>query len=316
MMESSCAKHPRVSVIMPCYQSGATAEKSVRSVMAQTTPDWELIAVNDGSTDDTQAVLERLAAQEPRMRVIRQENGGVSRARNAGIREARGEWLFFLDADDVLLPDALEHLLSLERGGEDIVCAAYAMRYIDDGGREETHACADGDLTCMLESLIRGDSALNSMCARLYRTALIREHGILTPPGVKVGEDVLFNLEAFRAAAAWRVSDRVIYVYEFGGDSAMTRAVKDRYARSRDMLNGIGEFLDRHGLQTALFRAHIDIYLRTLRADRGRFRAALAFDRAIVRRIVKGVDFRALCPKQKAYYAALRLLPFSSILLP
>ena len=131
------------------------------------------------------------------------------------------------------------------------------MRFRDEGGREEHHACADGDLQVVLESLLRGDSALNSMCARLYRTQLIREHGVRAPEGVKVGEDVLFNLDAFIAARAWRMSGETVYIYEFGGDSAMTRARKDIYARSVPMIEGIGRFIDRHHLQTALFRAHI-----------------------------------------------------------
>ena len=295
----------KVSVVMPCYQSGETVERSVRSVQAQTMADWELIAVDDGSTDDTLARLRALQTDEPRMRVLHQDNAGVSAARNAGIDAARGEWLFFLDADDRLTPDAL-----------DVVCGAYEMRYADEGGRSERYACADGDLQTVLESLIRGDSALNSMCARLYRTAFIQQRGIRAPLGVKVGEDVLFNLDAFAAARAWRMSEKVVYIYEFGGDSAMTRARQDVYARSRDMLDGITAFIAAHGWQTRLFRAHIDIYLRTLRADRGRLRAALAFDRRIVRAITDGVHPRELCAKQRLYDAALRLCPFLSIALP
>ena len=76
----------KVSVVMPCYQSGETVERSVRSVQAQTFADWELIAVDDGSTDDTLAQLNTLAAAEPRMRVIHQENGGVSAARSSSGR--------------------------------------------------------------------------------------------------------------------------------------------------------------------------------------------------------------------------------------
>ena len=306
----------RVSVVMPCYQSGETVERSVRSVQAQTMADWELIAVDDGSTDDTLARLRALQKDEPRMRVVHQSNAGVSAARNAGIDAARGEWLFFLDADDRLTPDALATLLDMADDALDVVCGAYEMRYADEGGRSERYACADGDLQIVLESLIRGDSALNSMCARLYRTSFIQQHGIRAPLGVRVGEDVLFNLDAFAVARAWRMSDRVIYIYEFGGDSAMTRARRDVYARSRDMLAGITAFIAAHGWQTRLFRAHIDIYLRTLRADRGRLRAALAFDRRIVRAITDGVCPRELCAKQRLYYAALQLCPFLSIALP
>ncbi len=354
---------PRVSIIMPCYQNGRTAADTVRSIQAQTEADWELIAVDDGSTDDTLAVLECLAREEPRMRVIHQENGGVSAARNAGMDAAKGEWLSFVDADDVLLPQALAHLLALtdaetdmacgayvmrygDEGGReekhvcadgdlqtilesplahllaltdaetDMACGAYVMRYGDEGGREEKHVCADGDLQTILESLIRGDSALNSMCARLYRAQMIRERGVRAPLGVKVGEDVLFNLDAFMAARAWRMSEETIYIYEFGGDSAMTRARRDFYARSVPLMEGVGRFIDANGLATALFRAHIDLYVRTLRADRGRFRAALSLSRAMVARIDKGVAPGSLPLKQRLYYAALRVLPASSYLLP
>lgn len=307
---------PRVSLIMPCYQNGRTAADTVRSIQAQTEADWELIAVDDGSTDDTQAVLECLAREEPRMRVLHQENGGVSAARNAGMDAAKGEWLSFVDADDVLLPQALAHLLALTDAKTDVVCGAYVMRYGDEGGREEKHVCADGDLQTILESLIRGDSALNSMCARLYRAQMIRERGVRAPLGVKVGEDVLFNLDAFMAARAWRMSEETIYIYEFGGDSAMTRARRDFYARSVPLMEGVGRFIDANGLATALFRAHIDLYVRTLRADRGRFRAAMSLSRAMVARIVKGVAPGSLPLKQRLYYAALRILPASSYLLP
>lgn len=307
---------PRVSIVMPCYQNGETLARTVRSVQAQTMEDWELIAVDDGSTDDTLAVLSRLAAREPRMRVIHQENAGVSAARNAGIALAEGEWLSFLDADDWLTPHALDTLLGMADDEADIVCGAYVMRYSDEGGREEKHTCADGSMQVVLESLIRGDSALNSMCARLYRTRMIRAHRVKVPVGVRVGEDVLFNLDAFFAARAWRMSETVIYVYEFGGDSAMTRARSDIYARSVPMIEGIGRFLDAHDLRTALFRAHIDIYLRTLRADRGRLRAAAAMDYAMAREITRGVAFKELCLKQKAYYLALRVMPVLSYFLP
>ena len=111
---------PTVSIVMPCYQNGGTLARSVRSVQAQTFADWELIAVDDGSTDDTLAQLNTLAAAEPRMRVIHQENGGVSAARNAGIGAAQGDWLFFLDADDQLTEDALSFLLGLTDDALDV----------------------------------------------------------------------------------------------------------------------------------------------------------------------------------------------------
>ena len=306
---------PKVSVIMPCYKSRSTLAAAVESVRRQSVTDWELIAVDDGSPEKDGELLETLAADERRLRVLRQENAGVSAARNAGILAARGEWLFFLDADDRMEETALETLLSLADDGADILCGAY--RLLDRGtGEERVVCCARGDLAAIQESLIRGDSALNSMCARLYRRKMIAEHGILAPAGIAVGEDVLFNLEAFAAARAWRMTDDVVYTYDYGGESAMVQARRDVYRKSLPMLLGIGAFLRREGLATARFRAHIDAWLRMLRADRGRLRAAAAFDRGVVREITRDVEPRKLTAKERLYYTALRLCPPSSILLP
>lgn len=307
---------PLVSIVMPCYNNGQTLVRTVKSIQAQTQKDWELIAVDDGSKDDTLSVLENLARGEARMRVIHQENGGVSAARNAGMDAAKGQWIFFIDADDHLLAHALDHLLAMTDEETDIVCGAYEMHFRDEGGRIEKHACASGDLQTVLESLIRGDSALNSMCARLYRTERLRNAAVRAPLGVKVGEDVLFNLDAFMAARAWRMSEETIYIYEFGGNSAMTRARADVYGVTRPMIEGIGSFICRHGLETQLFRAHIDIYVRTLRVAKGRLGAAFALTRSMVAAMTRGVDFHALDDKQKLYYLALKVLPASSYLLP
>ena len=307
---------PLVSIVMPCYNNGQTLARTVKSIQAQTQKDWELIAVDDGSKDDTLSVLENLAQGEARMRVIHQENGGVSAARNAGMDAAKGQWIFFIDADDHLLCHALDYLLAMTDEETDIVCGAYEMHFRDEGGRIEKHVCASGDLQTVLESLIRGDSALNSMCARLYRTEMLRNAAVRAPLGVKVGEDVLFNLDAFMAARAWRMSEETIYIYEFGGDSAMTRARADVYGVTRPMIEGIGAFIRRHGLETQLFRAHIDIYVRTLRVAKGRLGAAFALTRSMVAAMTRGVDFHALDVKQKLYYLALKVLPISSYLLP
>ena len=96
----------------------------------------------------------------------------------------------------------------------------------------------------------------------------------------------------------------------------MTRAHRDIWRVSVPMIEGIGRFIRRCGMETSLFRAHIDVYVRTLRADRGRLRAALSLNRRMVASITQGVDFSALCARQKLYYLALRLLPVLSFLLP
>ncbi len=99
---------PLVSVIVPTYNYGRYLTEAVRSVQRQSLSAWECVVVDDGSTDDTRAIAEGLAAADPRVRYVYQQNHGLSAARNTGIREARGDLLQFLDSDDMIEPRKLE----------------------------------------------------------------------------------------------------------------------------------------------------------------------------------------------------------------
>ncbi|HEX7316872.1 MAG TPA: glycosyltransferase family 2 protein [Pyrinomonadaceae bacterium] len=113
---------PRVSVVMPAYNAGRYIAESVESVRGQTFQDWELVVVDDGSEDDTRAVVEAYAASDARVRYVRRPNGGQAAARNTGLARARGSLVAFLDADDLWLPEKLEAQLAvLERTGVDLV---------------------------------------------------------------------------------------------------------------------------------------------------------------------------------------------------
>lgn len=98
---------PYFSVVMPAYNAAATLAEAVSSVTAQTDPDWELLIIDDGSTDATFELACRLAFDQPRIKVATKVNGGVSAARNHGASLAAGKVLAFLDSDDAMMPDAL-----------------------------------------------------------------------------------------------------------------------------------------------------------------------------------------------------------------
>jgi glycosyltransferase involved in cell wall biosynthesis len=124
---------PLVSVIIPTWNREVFLLEAVRSVQAQTFADWELIVVDDGSTDGTRAEMEALA--EPRLRYIYQQNRGESSARNHGAREARGEFFAFLDSDDLWAPRALECALGFFRCHPSTGLVTWAAREVDAEGR-------------------------------------------------------------------------------------------------------------------------------------------------------------------------------------
>ncbi|MGQ9689521.1 MAG: glycosyltransferase family 2 protein, partial [Desulfobaccales bacterium] len=131
----SCASPPRVSVVIPCYNYGRYLPEAVASVVAQTYQDFEIIIVNDGSTDNTKEVAQQLIASYPqyRLSLINQKNSGQPAiSRNCGIREARGEFILCLDAEDLIAPTMLEECLRLlEQNPE--VAIAYTDRLDFDG---------------------------------------------------------------------------------------------------------------------------------------------------------------------------------------
>lgn len=115
-------KHPLVSVIMPVYNAEKTVERAIRSVQSQTCPDWELLAVDDGSADGSGAVCDRCAQEDARIRVFHTPNGGVSHARNTALQAARGEWIAFLDSDDSYDPAFLQTMLANAADVDMVIC--------------------------------------------------------------------------------------------------------------------------------------------------------------------------------------------------
>lgn len=114
---------PSITIVIPAYNRSRVLERAVRSVQAQTVSDWELLIVDDGSTDETPIVAERLADRDGRVRVLRHPvNRGAQAARNTGARAARSKWVAFLDSDDEWLPSSLELRLGLaEQRGVSVV---------------------------------------------------------------------------------------------------------------------------------------------------------------------------------------------------
>ena len=117
---------PIISIVMPVYNTEAYLEECLESISRQTYRHFEVLCVNDGSTDNSPAILEAHARKDPRFRVIHQANQGAGGARNTALDQARGKFLYFVDSDDLIHPNGLERLLYLiAKTRSDVACAKY-----------------------------------------------------------------------------------------------------------------------------------------------------------------------------------------------
>ncbi|MHA7278895.1 glycosyltransferase family 2 protein [Arthrobacter sp. MDT2-2] len=245
---------PLVSVIVPVYNSASTIERALASVIAQSYESWELLVIDDASTDDSARRARALAASVPDrpVRVIDSpENRGSSAARNTGLDAAAGEFVAFLDADDELLPDYLEALTSACDADTDIVVCGHVVSV--DGSEERPRSSRNA-------GRMDGRTALRAALAdritpfpwdKLYRRSLF--DGLRYPEGLKRFEDMVVNLALYPRARHVIVLQRPLYRYRISAGSLTWGRVPSR--------EDVGQALTYLDL-------HLDAAFR-----RGRFRA-------------------------------------------
>lgn len=179
---------PLVSIIIPAYNAAAFIRRAVESALAQTWQTVEILVVNDGSTDDTAAIVQSLCAQHPQLRLISTENGGVSHARNTGMDASRGEYLTFLDADDILLPNAVELLLTHLLACRADICSGLCRDYPTDP--PETGLCRVYKGADALMLSLRDQRESYTVYAKLYRREIALKARF--PEGAVAHEDSFF----------------------------------------------------------------------------------------------------------------------------
>ena len=211
-----------ISVIVPVYRVEKYLERCVKSILSQTYKNLEVILVDDGSPDQCPAICDACAEKDARVKVIHQENKGLSGARNAGIDAASGEYLAFVDSDDYVSPHFIEELYQLL---QDTGCAIGQCRfsYVKGGGLVE-----EGDSAFCI---YRGESLMEQLYGpeekatcfvvawnKLYRAELFKETGIRYPEG-RIHEDEATTYRLFHEAKKLAFLDRALYGYytENGG---------------------------------------------------------------------------------------------------
>lgn len=266
----------KLSVIIPCYNAGRYLELCVRSVLSQSMDDFEMLLVDDGSKDDTLLLCRQLAAQDSRIVVFHQENAGVSAARNLGLSHAKGDWVLFVDADDLVLPQAFERMLSVVGSDTDMVVALHETFDAECGVRETVYPQTQwmnkrGEKRRRAAALrlIEGDCVLNIMCNKLHRRAFIEENGIRLARKVRIAEDALFNLEAVLCGREIVFLPEVTYAYRMHAQSATHQSGRNVLDTHLPWLQAMREMLEKRELLRTYYPAFFDSVTLRLYKDGG-----------------------------------------------
>lgn len=181
---------PLISVIIPAYNTQDYLPHCLDSLLCQTLPDFELLLIDDGSTDGTAAVADRYAEDDNRVKVIRKENGGVSSARNRGLEVARGEFITFVDSDDTVLPTYLEKLHAA-------LCETNAAIAAANWQESTGKTALDKAVSRRTYTLDEADDMylLASCCGRMFKRSRMTVHRFAED--IHYGEDTLFSMQNF-----------------------------------------------------------------------------------------------------------------------
>ena len=218
-----------ISIIVPAYNIAPYIERCLDSIIAQTYKNIEIIVVNDGSTDDTAAIIYKYATHDKRIIPVHKLNGGVSSARFAGIEIARGDYIGFVDGDDYIEPQMYEHLLeNATKYNTDISHCGYKMVFPDRINYfYNTNKLVLQDKTKGLEDLISGKYIEPGLCNKLYKKELFADllNNKLISEDIKINEDLLMNYWLFKAADISVYEDFCPYHYIARKGSASKAAI-------------------------------------------------------------------------------------------
>lgn len=221
-----------VSIIVPCYGVEQYVQKTIKSILEQIYSNIEIICVDDGSKDNTLLALSSMAMMDNRVRVFHKENEGVTLARKYGFEHAQGEYIGFIDADDIIEPTMYKRLYdNMKKYNADISHCGHDIVWLD--GKKEcfygTGRLAQQDKISGIQSLISG-SFEPGLCNKLYKHNLLHSlfHSGEMDYSIKVNEDLLMNYYLFKQAESSVYEDLCLYHYLKREGSASSSGVSSR----------------------------------------------------------------------------------------
>lgn len=251
---------PQISIIVPVYNTEKYLHRCIDSILSQTFRDFELLLINDGSTDSSAIVCDEYLSLDSRIKVFHKENGGVSSARNFGLDRAMGEWITFIDSDDWVSEKYLENLYPVNTAEVDFVIS-YAKCFGKNGEipqrkYEDRHVNPQEIETLFLKNDF---SWQTSPWAKLYKKELCND--IRFVEGMHIGEDLMFLYTYIMRCARIYVSGSEYYNYDMSRDNTLTKSVgmveAEVYVYTK-ICQMLEEFIEYYGIRNESVLEQID----------------------------------------------------------
>ena len=209
----------KVSIIVPVYNIENYIRVCVESILAQTYASLELILVDDGSKDNSGILCDEYAVIDPRVKVIHKENGGVSSARNAGLRQAKGDWIMHVDGDDWIEPDMIESLIEAAKATEADLVFSDFIKYGPNAGNNQLPSWNSDKIDSMSRYIAY---VMTTIWGSIAKRSLYIDHSLKSPEGISYCED--FHLIVRLCHYAKKIANvhRPFYHYRYRPTSIMS----------------------------------------------------------------------------------------------
>ncbi len=261
----------RISVIVPVFNSEKTIERCVNSVVNQSYKNWELLLIDDGSTDHSLELCNHLAEKDARIKVFHKDNGGVSSARNYGMNKAEGEYLAFIDSDDSVEDHYLQVLMDTKENNRDVQHIWTCFQTIDGMDLEPVPVLASvhekythftrKDVVTLYNLWV-----LQGPYCKLYETEIIKKNNIRMNENVSLGEDLMFNLDYLDVCTNPDIVVVNIPVYNYFRDNenSLDHVYRPNLSKTAvDLKIYMRRFLDKWNVNEHQMQLFYDAYFHT-----------------------------------------------------
>lgn len=226
-----------VSIVIPAYNVEDYVEECVNSILKQTYTEYEVIIIDDGSSDNTYKICKELASKNPKVYIYQQENQGVSSARNKGLEVAKGNFIVFVDADDIVSPYYVEVLVKLASQG-DLGMVGYTSEFEKLENKERNKIICENTKS-IIDDILCGKKYDGYLWNKIFKQSIIKKEQIKFKQNITIWEDLLFVLEYLYYSSSAIISGSKLYYYRYRKSSAVNSMELDKYKSKYEIISEI-----------------------------------------------------------------------------